>query len=58
MSNSPRAKTRRSKRSHLNKHERGLMGSQHWADKQAHQLAEIKAREPSPLDILLSKLNK
>lgn len=35
MSNSARAKLRRSKRSHLNKHQRGVMAKQHWNDSQA-----------------------
>jgi len=46
MSNSKRAKERRSRRARLKKHERVIMASQHFGDKYARKKKELAGAEP------------
>jgi hypothetical protein len=52
MSNSPRAKVRRTKRKQASKQKRNLMSSQHFGDKYSHAITEAKQRKEPTLEQL------
>ena len=53
MSNSARAKLRRSKRSKATKHQRDVMGSQHFGDRVVVRKSEAKATGNTPVGLSL-----
>jgi len=56
MSNSARAKTRRSQRARVTKHQRGRLAQQHWGDIMGANTAKIREKQRESDEDLAARL--
>ena len=56
MSNSTRAKVRRTKRNHMSKHQRDIMTSQHFGNERGQYNAEIRGRGDNKISRLIEEV--